>query len=80
MSAGTLPTPRLSDGEILHIFVEVMNGRGRHGDFLQSFANAAARADTSNFSLIRPALCSVIEKYDLRKYLDTYEGGEAATA
>lgn len=80
MSAGeTIPAPHLSDGEILHVFVEVLQGRGRHGDFLKSLAEAVARADTSNFELIRPALCSVIEKYGFRNYLDTFEGGEATS-
>ena len=79
MSSSTLPNPHLSDGEILHIFVEVSNGRGRQGDFLRSLANAIVHADTANFELIKDAACSVIEKYDLRRYLDTY-GGEAATA
>jgi hypothetical protein len=71
------PNTIFSDGQILHIFVEVANGRERHGDFLMSLAEAVARADTANFELLRDAVCLVIEKYELRKYLDTYENGEA---
>lgn len=77
MSAGTLPTPHLSDAEIRHIFVEVSEGRGNCGDFMIGVAAAVRYADPFNFELIREAACSVIDKYELRKYLDTFEGGEA---
>lgn len=67
----------LSDEQILHIFVEIMDGRGHHGDFLKSFAGAVARANDFNFRIVRLAALELIEKYQLAKYLDTFENGEA---
>ena len=63
----------MRDAEILHIFVEIAGGRGKHGDFLKSFAAAVARADDANFALMRPVAEGLIEKYELKKYLDTLE-------
>jgi hypothetical protein len=63
----------MKDAEILHIFVEIAAGRGNHGDFLKSFAAAVERADDSNFALIRPIAEILIEKYELKKYLDAFE-------
>jgi hypothetical protein len=63
----------MTDNEILYIFVEVSGGRGRHGGFLMSFAEAVRRADPSNFALVRPVALLLISKYGLDKYLDNYE-------
>lgn len=63
---------RLTDAQLLHIWVEVSIGRGRHGDFLRSFAEAMSRADEANFSLLRPVSLMLVEKYDLRRYLNNY--------
>lgn len=62
----------LSDSELLHIYVEVADGRGGHGDFLKSFAQAVMRADHSNFSLLRAPAALIELKYGLRKYLDNF--------
>lgn len=70
----------LSNAEILHISVEVMNGRGRHGEFLASFAEAVIRADHVNMETLRAPAIALIERYKLEKYLDTFEGGEAKSA
>jgi hypothetical protein len=63
---------RLIDAQLRHIFVEVSLGRGRHGDFLKSFAQAVLRADPDNFALIRPAATMLVVKYMLRDYLDNF--------
>jgi hypothetical protein len=61
------------DAQLLHIFREVSIGRGLHGGFLLSFAEAVTRADPENFVLLRPVMVVLVEKYSLDKYLDTYE-------
>lgn len=61
------------DQEILHIFVEIHNGRGRHGGFITSFAAAVMYADPSNFALVRPFALLLISKYGLGKYLDNFK-------
>jgi hypothetical protein len=79
--AGGLPTPKLPtnlppdtvlilNSMILRIWREVANGRGGHGDFLRSFADAVVRADEDNFALIRPAAAALVIKYHLSEYLD----------
>jgi hypothetical protein len=65
------PDPTLMDAgneRIRHIFVEIANGRGQHGGFLCSFAEAVQRADPENLAMLR----HVIEKYGLEKYLDNF--------
>lgn len=78
--SGPIPARVFSNAEILHISVEVMNGRGRHGEFLTSFAEAIVRADHVNMETLRASACTLIERYKLEQYLDTFEGGEATTA
>ena len=58
----------MRDEEILHIFTEIAQGRGRHGSFLMAFAQAVMCADPSNFALIRPFASVLISKYGLEKY------------
>lgn len=58
----------MRDEEILHIFVEITMGRGRHGSFLMAFAQAVVCADPSNFALVRPIALLLISKYGLEKY------------
>ena len=56
--------------EIRYIFTEIANGRGLHGSFLVSFAEAVCRADPSNFELLQDAALFIIDKYGLDdKYL-----------
>ena len=74
-----LPPATLTNEQVVHIFVEVLHGRGRHGHFLRAFAEAIARADDQNLLLIRAAACAVVTKYRLDKYLDTLNGGKAIT-
>ncbi len=62
----------MSNEEILHIYVEIATGRGRHGGFLVSFAEALTRADPSNFDLVRPTALQLIAKYERGKYLDNF--------
>jgi len=62
----------LTDAQVLHIFVEIMNGRNYHGSFLRAFADAVLRADDSNLQVIRPAALALISKYNLDKYLDNF--------
>ena len=69
----TYNTPLWHDAELLHIFRDVSNGRGQHGGFLRSFAEAVTRADPGNLILLRPAMVALVEKYSLNKYLDTYQ-------
>jgi hypothetical protein len=63
----------MNDAELLHIFVEVALGRGRHGDFLKAFADAVSRADGENFALLRPVAQMIIKKYELDRYLDNFK-------
>jgi hypothetical protein len=62
----------MSNDEIHHIFVEVATGRGRHGGFVMSFAQAVMHADPSNFELVRPTAMDLIAKYELHRYLDNF--------
>ncbi len=62
----------MSNDEIHHIFVEIALGRGRHGSFILSFAEAVMNADPANFDLVRPTAVKLIEKYQLGKYLDNF--------
>lgn len=66
----------LGDSRIRHIFVEIANGRGSHGGFLCSFAEAVERADPENLSILRATALEVIDKYGLEKYLDNFNIGE----
>jgi len=63
----------MTDPEILHIFVEISLGRGRHGSFFTGFAQAVMCADDVHFQLLRPLAKYLIEKYELQKYLDTFQ-------
>jgi len=63
----------ITDEELLHIYVEIAGGRGNHGDFLKSFAEAIMRADYSNFAMLRMVASFLVTKYDLAKYLDNYK-------
>ena len=67
----------LTNAQILHIFVEIMNGRNNHGSFLRAFADAVSRADDSNFQTIRPSALALISKYGLGDYLDNFRLPEA---
>jgi hypothetical protein len=67
----------MTQEEILHIFVEVANGRGHHGSFLRAFASAVAHADDANIRILTPSAEVLIKKYGLEKYLDTFLGEEA---
>lgn len=71
-------SPEFYDSYIRHVFVEVAQGRGKHGDFLRTFAEALMRADAENFSLLRATALDMIEKYDLMKYLDSFPSSPAA--
>ena len=62
----------MTDSQILHIFVEISLGRGRHGSFLSRFAEAVVAADPSNFQLLRPLAKHLIETNQLEKYLDSF--------
>ncbi len=59
----------LTDDEILTIWSEVANGRGKHGGFLKAFAAAVVYADPMNLQLLRPAAEDLISKYNLAGYL-----------
>jgi hypothetical protein len=48
-------------------------GRGRHGSFFTGFAQAVMCADDVHFQLLRPLAKYLIEKYELQKYLDTFQ-------
>jgi hypothetical protein len=63
----------VNDRQILHIFVEIAQGRGRHGSFLVSFAESVMSADGPNFAALRLVALVLIQKYGLEKYLDTFE-------
>lgn len=55
-----------------HIWIEIANGRGRHGGFLQKFAECYAQADPANVALIRDTAEKLVTKYGLNKYLDNF--------
>jgi hypothetical protein len=59
--------------EIHHIFVEVVDGRGRHGDFLKKYAAAFLQADDENALLLKVSALMLIKKYHLDAYLDNYQ-------
>lgn len=59
--------------QVRHIFTEVSQGRGRHGHFLMYIAHAACNADPQNMTLIMPVLLELIQKYELQRYLDTFQ-------
>lgn len=63
----------LTDSELTHIYLKISNGRGNHGDFLRTFAEALLRADSENFQIMRKAAYAISVKYNLSVYLDTYK-------
>jgi len=63
----------MTDQELLHIWVEVLQGRGQHGHFLRAFADTLVRADPQNFILLRSAARTLADKYHLIDYLDNYQ-------
>src|ERR1019366_5889034 len=67
----------LTNAQILHIFVEIMNGRNNHVSFLRAFADAVSRADDSNFQTIRPSALALISKYGLGSFLHNFRCPEA---
>lgn len=62
----------LADDQLLHIFVEIVQGRGQHGGFLRSFAEAFSNADAENRIILQQAAERLIEKYKLQKYLSNF--------
>jgi hypothetical protein len=62
----------LSSAKVRHVWIEIANGRGAHGSFLRSFAEAMLRADDANWELLRGPSNSLIWKYELDKYLDNF--------
>lgn len=71
--AGKWVEDRKEAEQLLHIFVEVSQGRGKHGSFVTAVANAYVNADGSNRLLILDAAKAVVQKYGLEKYLDNFE-------
>jgi hypothetical protein len=63
----------MTTAQMLHVWVEIADGRGHHGAFLRSFADAYTRADPDNVSLLWEASSQLIEKYELKKYLDNFD-------
>ncbi len=59
--------------KVLHIWTEVYAGRGRHGSFLKAFAEAFITADPENAKLLAMPAVTLIMKYDLIRYLDTFK-------
>jgi hypothetical protein len=58
-----------SDPALISWVLGISNGKPtRAGDFLRAVANAALRADTQNYEILRPALLELKEKYP--QYLD----------
>jgi hypothetical protein len=69
----------LTDEEVRYIFVEIAGGRGGHGGFLTSYAQAVANADAENLLVTRQTSLAIIQKHDLKKYLTpAMPGGERA--
>jgi hypothetical protein len=62
----------LTSAQLLHIYVEVAQGRGRHGHFLRAFAGAVSRADHANFVLLTPVAIMFASQYHLTDYLDNF--------
>lgn len=60
----------LTDAQIHAIWIEVKIGRGHHGDFLRSFADAVVIADHENLPVLRSAALHFIRKYKLHSYLE----------
>jgi hypothetical protein len=63
----------LDDAKLLHIWTEVSLGRGRHGNFLKSFADSYIHADPMNLELVRSAGKALVVKYSLDEYLDNFQ-------
>lgn len=57
----------MEDKTIRTIFINVMNGFGRHGSFLVAYATAVIYADGANFALLRETSIRIIEKYNLNR-------------
>lgn len=55
--------------QVVSIFKEVANGRGDHGSFLRSFADAVVRADEENLVVLYETALKLICKYQLRDYV-----------
>jgi len=64
-----IPNKHLATDELEHIFKEIVNDVGGHGDFLKSFSLAFLRADHENQILLKPSALALVEKYDLQKHL-----------
>lgn len=64
----------LTNEQLLHIFREIRGGRGQHGSFLSAFATAMVSADYSNLYLMRSTAQGLVDKYQLEKYLDNWDG------
>jgi hypothetical protein len=58
---------------MLHIWVEVCDGRGEHGNFLMAFAQTFCWADYPNQMILFDASRSLIAKYGLDQYLDNFD-------
>jgi hypothetical protein len=63
----------LSHQELRHIYLEIANGRGQHGSFLRSFAEAYLRADPEDQKYLYKTACLFVEKYSLDRYLSNFE-------
>ena len=58
----------MTDGlreSIREIYREIAAGRGDHGDFVRSFAEAIIRADDENLDLLMNSALALVRKYNL---------------
>lgn len=57
-------TTAFDDRDLLPWLLGIANGKPHpSGDFLRSLADAALRADATNYPILRPALVAIREKY-----------------
>ena len=64
----------MTKSQLHHIFIEIHDSWGQHGSFLTAFAETYINADYANELLLRQAAQTLVEKYNLEKYLDNYKG------
>lgn len=65
------------DFMVMHvIWINVVNGVGKHGDFLKSFGAAFTRADSDNKGILAGPSRALIVKYDLNQPQYLVEDGK----
>lgn len=64
-----MPADNIRDEAIRCVFMEVVNGRGTHNEFVRNFAACIVHADITNLAILRKAAINIIDKYHLAGYV-----------